>query len=214
MARRGLETIEQLQRKLAVEQQQLARTGRSLLTQYPALAAIPLLSFHGRLEGRTVSGYAASDLSAAGLEEFGGVLEDDAKIAQFQAMPLPAKMELAMQLVSALEFLYSQIGFLHCDLKAEALFVGVRPPQCVLIDYDGGAVMRDPDDMPTTCGTRQDWLAPEILAQMQDAGSGADRSGIAGIGIVEWRHCGSSSAVRLSSDVFPERGQFTKHRGL
>jgi hypothetical protein len=39
----------------------------------------------------------------------------------------------------------------------------------VLIDYDGGAVMRDPDDMPSTCGTRQDWLAPEILAQMQDA---------------------------------------------
>src|ERR1017187_8555236 len=78
-------------------------------------------------------------------------------------------MDLAQQLVSALEFLHSKIGFLHCDLKAEALFVGMRPPRCVLIDYDGGAVMRAPDDVPTTWGTRQDWLAPEILAQMQQA---------------------------------------------
>jgi serine/threonine protein kinase len=168
-ARRGLETIEELQRRLVAEHQRGARTGLSLLDEYPALAAAPLLSFHGRMEGRMVTGYVAADLSAVGLDEFASVLEDDAKIARFQALSLPAKMELAQQLVSTLEFLHSKIGFLHCDLKAEALFVGLQPPRCVLIDYDGGAVMRTPDDVPSTWGTRQDWLAPEILAQMQQA---------------------------------------------
>jgi serine/threonine protein kinase len=168
-ARRGLETIEELQRRLAVEHQRCTRANLSLLDEYPALAAAPLLSFHGHMEGRAVIGYAATDLSAIGLEEFASILEDDAKIASFQALSLPAKMDLAHQLASALEFLHSKIGFLHCDLKAEALFIGTRPPHCVLIDYDGGAVMRAPDDVPTTWGTRQDWLAPEILAQMQQA---------------------------------------------
>jgi serine/threonine protein kinase len=168
-ARRGLETIEELQRRLAVEHQRCSQANLSLLDEYPALAAAPLLSFHGHMEGRAVSGYVATDLSAGGLEEFASVLEDDTKIACFQALSLPAKMDLAHQLVSALEFLHSKIGFLHCDLKAEALFVGTQPPRCVLIDYDGGAVMRAPDDVPTTWGTRQDWLAPEILAQMQQA---------------------------------------------
>jgi hypothetical protein len=140
-----------------------------LLGEYPALAAAPLLSFHGRMDGREVSGYVAADLSAMGLEEFGGVLEDDAKITRYQALPLSEKMEMAMQLVGALEFLHSRIGFLHCDLKAEALFIGVKPARCALIDFDGGAVMLKPDDAPTTWGTMQPWLAPEILAQMQQS---------------------------------------------
>jgi hypothetical protein len=169
MARRGLETVETLQRRLAVEQQRFVQAGRSLLGEYPALAAAPLLSFHGRMDGREVSGYVAADLSAMGLEEFGVVLEDDAKIARYQALPLSEKMEMAMQLVGALEFLHSRIGFLHCDLKAEALFIGVKPTRCALIDFDGGAVMLKPDDAPTTWGTMQPWLAPEILAQIQQA---------------------------------------------
>jgi hypothetical protein len=169
MARRGLETVEALQRRLAAEQQLFVQAGRSLLGEYPALAAAPLLSFHGRMDGREVSGYVAADLSAMGLEEFGGVLEDDAKITRHQALPLSEKMEMAMQLVGALEFLHSRAGFLHCDLKAEALFIGVKPTRCALIDFDGGAVMLKPDDAPTTWGTMQPWLAPEILAQMQQA---------------------------------------------
>jgi serine/threonine protein kinase len=168
-ARRGLATIEELQRRLAAEQKRCSVSGRLLLDEYPALAAVPLLSFHGSMEGRSVAGYVAIDLSSAGLEDFAVVLEEDAKIATFQALAMPIKMDLAQQLVNALDYLYSKIGFLHCDLKAEALFVGVRPPRCVLIDYDGGAIMRSPDDVPTTWGTRQDWLAPEILAQLRQS---------------------------------------------
>lgn len=170
-ARRGLATIEELQRRLAAAQQETATTGRKLLDEYPALAAAPLLSFHGTMEGQAVAGYVAIDLSADGLEEFAGVFEDDSKYVVFKAIPMPVRMEMAQQLVSALDFLYGRIGFLHCDLKAEALFIGARPPRCVLIDYDGGAIMRSPDDVPTTWGTRQDWLAPEIMLQMQQTTS-------------------------------------------
>lgn len=172
VARRGLETIKELQRRLNVKNTELLQSsGRSLLNHVPALRGVPQFSFEGTLEGRRVIGYSANDLSAAGLEDFGHILEDDAKTLQFQALPLAAKMRIAAQLVGAFHFLSTHILFIHADIKAEALFLDTKQLRCAIIDFDSGALARDPNDKPTTFGTKQDWLAPEVVKQLDTPGN-------------------------------------------
>lgn len=172
MAQRGLETIQELQRRLNKKNAELLQSsGRALLDQIPALVGVPQFSFEGTLEGRRVVGYSASDLTAAGMEDFGRILEDDAKIRQFQSLPLASRMRIASQLVSAFQFLSIDVRFIHADIKAEALFVNTKQLRCAVIDFDSGALARDPNDKPTTFGTRQDWLAPEIVKQLDAPGN-------------------------------------------
>jgi hypothetical protein len=174
IAQRGYQTIQELQQRLRTKNDDYLRVkGHSLLQEYPALAGVPQVSFTGRLNGRRVIGYSSNDLTAAGLEDFGRILDDNRKIRQFQSLPLAIRLSLAHQLVTAFEFLSVQIRFIHADIKAEALFVGLKNPGCALIDFDSGALARDLNDKPTTFGTRQDWLAPEIAAQLDAAGNTA-----------------------------------------
>jgi hypothetical protein len=172
-ARRGFDTVQELQRRLGASHLALAAAGSSLLTQYPALAGVPQLSFEGSFEGRSVVGYLAADLKAAGMEEFATVLDDDVKITKYQGLPLPKRMAMAAQVVDAFEFLSTRIQYIHADIKAEALFVDMGQARCALIDFDSGAVARSVADQPTTFGTRQDWLAPEIVRQLDHPGTRA-----------------------------------------
>ena len=82
-------------------------------------------------------------------------------------------MALAAQLVDAFEFLSTQVSYIHADIKAEAIFVDLTRARCAIIDFDGGAVVQDRRDRPTTFGTRQDWLAPEIVSQLDRPGNAA-----------------------------------------
>ncbi len=167
LARRGLETVQELQRRLEAKNMESIRvTGKPLLERFPALYGVPQLSFEGTLNHRTILGYSANDLSAAGMEDFGRILEDDAKISRYQALPLSMKIQIAAQLASAFEFLSTHLLFIHADIKAEALFLDTQRGRCAIIDYDSGALARDPNDRPTTFGTMQDWLAPEIGRQL------------------------------------------------
>ncbi len=172
MAQRGFETIQELQRRLNKKNAELLQSaGRGLLDQIPALVGAPQFSFEGTLEGRRVVGYSANDLTAMGMEDFGRILEDDAKIRQFQSLPLASRMRIASHLVNAFQFLSTEARFIHADIKAEALFVGAKQLRCAVIDFDSGALARDPNDKPTTFGTRQDWLAPEIVKQLDASGN-------------------------------------------
>ena len=168
-ARRGIGTIRELQRCVAVHDARLRSGGGCLLLRHPALAGLAQFSFEGQLGGRPVVGYAANDLSALGMEDLGNVLADDTKSRRLQQLPLDAKMRLATQLIDSLEFLSAQASYIHADLKAEAVFLNVTARTCALIDYDGGVVMNDLRDKPATFGTRQDWLAPEIMEQLDQS---------------------------------------------
>jgi len=165
IAEHGFETIRELQKRIGVENR---NASGQLLKKLPALQAVPQLSFEGRLDGRTVLGYASNDLTRRGFDDFGNVLGDDAKFQVFQALPITSKMRIAAELVSAFDFLSSRIRFIHADFKAEALFVDVRGLHCAVIDFDSGALARHVGDSPITYGTQQDWLAPEIGRQLAD----------------------------------------------
>jgi serine/threonine protein kinase len=167
-ARRGFDTIRELQKRLRAEN---AKAGGQLLRKYPALYGVPQLSFEGELDGQKVLGYSANDLLTAGFEEFGRILGDPAKYAAFQRLPIPAKMKMASELVSAFQFLSAEVRFIHADIKAEALFLDVSGSHCAIIDFDSGALARDANDKPSTFGTKQDWLAPEIVRQLDQSGN-------------------------------------------
>jgi serine/threonine protein kinase len=173
-AARGFATIQELQKRLRRQNEELLKTTRrSLIDHYPALAGVPQFSFEGTLNGRKVVGYSSNNLVAAGMEDFGRVLEDDSKTRQFQALPISSRIMVALQLVRAFHFLSSQILFIHADIKAEAIFVDFTKLRCAIIDFDSGAVAKDASDKPTTFGTNQDWLAPEISKQLAAPGNAA-----------------------------------------
>jgi serine/threonine protein kinase len=173
-ARQCMSTISILQQKLRDEHLKRVKTGSSLLVEYPALAGVPLLSFTGTLDGKAVTGCVARDLVAAGMEELADVQEKDDCHKQFQSIPFEGRLAMASQLLSALEFLSLKASYLHCDLKAAALFFRAKPAQCALIDFDGGTVLRDPEDEPSTFGTLEGWIAPEVLRQVTAAKLGGN----------------------------------------
>jgi serine/threonine protein kinase len=174
--RRCLETTRELQRRLAAKNEEmLRRSRRSLLDSFPALIAAPQFSFTGARNGQEVLGYCACDLAAAGMESFSTVLSEPDKRARLQDTPLPAKIAMAAQLVEVFDFLNTEIRYIHADLKADNLFVNLRRPACAIIDLDSGALARDPNDTPTTLGTLQEWLAPEIARQIREGGRGTPK---------------------------------------
>jgi serine/threonine protein kinase len=170
-ATRGFATIQELQRRLANKHQAYTQQGSSLIQRHPSLLAVPQFSFRGMLDGHPVVGYGANDLTAAGLESFGGILNDDAKTMQLQTLPLHARLALAAQLVDAFDLLSTHLQYIHADLKAEAVFVDLQTQRCAVIDFDSGAAARHPGDTPSTFGTKQDWLAPEIVQQLDQVGN-------------------------------------------
>jgi serine/threonine protein kinase len=169
VARQCMATISILQQKLRDEHLKRVQAGSSLLAEYPALAGVPLLSFTGMLDGKAVTGCVARDLEAAGMEELADVQEKDDCHKRYQSIPFEGRLAMASQLLSALEFLSLKASYLHCDLKAAALFFRAKPAQCALIDFDGGTVLRDPNDEPSTFGTLEGWIAPEVLRQVTAA---------------------------------------------
>jgi serine/threonine protein kinase len=170
-ASHGYQVIQELQRRLAAQAAKYRAGGRNLLDLHPALLAVPQFSFEGTLDGRPVKGYSANNLSAAGFESLGDVLDDDAKTLLMQSLPAPVRLRLARQLVDAFDLLSTQLHYIHADLKAEAVFVDLKHGRCALIDFDSGAAARDANDTPSTFGTKQDWLAPEIVQQLDRGGS-------------------------------------------
>lgn len=176
LAQHGLETIQELQRRLAQKDIEVRqKTGKCLLERLPGLYAVPQFSFAGKLNDRVVLGYSANDLTAAGMEEFGRILESEKKLTQYQELALESKVRIAEELVTTFEFLSTHLRYIHADIKAEALFIDTKRHRCAIIDFDSGALARDANDQPTTFGTMQDWLAPEIVRQLHASGNNTRR---------------------------------------
>ncbi|MEM9822933.1 MAG: serine/threonine-protein kinase, partial [Bacteroidota bacterium] len=165
-AQKGYNTIQKLQQKLKAKHLETQQTHRQELTEmYPALKGVPQFSFMGTMKGKPVLGYSANDLLALGFIEFKDILEDRQINRDYQSRSLNNRMLLSYHLVSAFNVL-KQLLYIHADFKAEALFVNMKTLECAIIDYDSGAVIVDRNDKPSTWGTQQDWLAPEIMKQL------------------------------------------------
>ncbi|MEY4935379.1 MAG: hypothetical protein RIS64_1738, partial [Bacteroidota bacterium] len=72
---------------------------------------------------------------------------------------------ISYRFVSAFE-LFRDCSYIHADIKPDALFIDSVNSLCAIIDYDSGVVVLNPTDRPTTLGTEQDWLAPELFDQI------------------------------------------------
>lgn len=172
---RGYQTTRELQRRLRAAAQSLRVNNRqSLLEKLPALRGAPIFSFEGEHQGFQVLGHVALDLKELGFEDFGHILESDSEFAIFQQHSMDRRLGMARQMIGAFNFLSNELHFLHADIKAEALFVQPAIGSCALIDYDSGAFLQSLADQPTTIGTRQDWLAPEVLSQLSGVKTGSE----------------------------------------
>ncbi len=165
----NINTIQKLQQKLKKKNEELVHSGESLLEMYPALLAIPQFSFEGVWNSEKVVGYSANNLSEKGFFDFKNILDDDNLYDDFYTVfKLEEKYIIAYQLIKALNFL-SSLGYVHADIKDDAIFINTNKKTCALIDFDSGAVFdhrNASNEEPTTIGTIQDWLAPEILDQI------------------------------------------------
>ncbi len=158
-----LETIEKLQKKLTQFHKTCLQNGLGLLEKFPAFLGCPQFSFRGEREGEPVVGYSANNLTQLGFVEFHQVLEDMDAYGYGQ-VSMQQRCRMAWHLAAAFDILW-QCHFIHADLKDEAIFIDTKNFRCALIDYDGGAIIQKKDDKPSTIGTKQEWWAPEIIAQ-------------------------------------------------
>ncbi|MCC6458908.1 MAG: serine/threonine protein kinase [Saprospiraceae bacterium] len=171
----GLETIQALQKKLKEEDAKLRKSKNiALLDHYPALLGCPQFSFEGIYKGNKVMGYSANNLTSLGFEEFKLAIDPEAEnngvptdlSDRYDQAPMIARKQIAWHLAAAFDVLRACF-YIHADFKAEALFVDIKKFRCAIIDYDSGAVIQDDDsNVPSTIGTPQDWLAPEINKQL------------------------------------------------
>ncbi len=165
-AQKGFKTIQKLQLKLKAKQSLVRQNlNRDLINVYPALKGVPQFSFTGLFKGALVLGYSAHNLLSLGFIEFKDILEDKQLNRDYQQLPLIDKMLIAYNLVSAFNIL-KDLLYIHADFKAEAVFINLKTRECAIIDFDSGAVIVNQADKPSTWGTRQDWLAPEINKQL------------------------------------------------
>lgn len=160
----GYKTISRLQQGLKAAENAAIF---DLRKNYQALEAIPLATFLTKdKKGNTVHGYLSSNLFASGYEPYDDILADKkgAK-SRYSKLGFAERLSLCDQLVKAFS-LFQNINFVHADFKAEALFVDIKRARIAVIDLDSGAVMDKPNERPTTWGTQQSWLAPEVRKQV------------------------------------------------
>jgi len=165
---KNLHTTEALQNALQQKHQELKQKGQSLLKAYPSLMAVPQFSFEGMLNGEKIKGYGAYDLTKLGYIEYEDILNNDDFYNQFyNVYPKSKKNKLVFNLIKAMLLLKS-IDFIHADIKEKAFFINMQKGNCAIIDFDSGAVLSSlsGNNKPTTFGSRQDWLAPEIIQQL------------------------------------------------
>ena len=168
----NLPTVVKLQRKVTEEMQRLSEKGMLFFEVYPALLAVPQLSFEGTMESHPVKGFLSIDLEKAGFisseEIFHHVKIDNEYWMDFMRRDLHARYIIAYSLASSCAFL-RRIGFLHADITASNLFVSQFDAICALIDYDSGAFKTNNGYFPSTHGQYLgDWTAPEIINGSKD----------------------------------------------
>ncbi len=162
-ASKGLDTVRKLQDKLGGA---ASPPSLPLREVYSALAAAPLCSVEGTDEkGKRISGYLSANLKAAGYEELHDIRQEATLFRRYAALRFAERLDLCRQLVETFD-LFDRIHYVHADFKAEAIFVNLATVKIAIIDLDSGSVMNASGEKPTTWGTPQSWLAPEVRSQI------------------------------------------------
>lgn len=171
---RNFETIVRLQRLVREEAKNLREQSILFFDKYPSLLALPLLSFEGTFEGKTVYGYLSINLEKLGFVPASYIFLDCLEQnkpevwAKFQYRHLSVKYKMAYYLAVSCSFL-RRIHFIHADITPDNLFIHPYEPLCVLIDFDSGAIIDSKLDFPTTEGKHYaDWTPPEMVVDSSE----------------------------------------------
>lgn len=165
---KNFETVVRLQRSVRAEIQNLQKKGKLFFESYPALIALPLLSFEGILDGKPIKGYLSYNLNELGFESLQKMLDsleaDREKWTRFQSRDLSVRYKMVYHLAASCAFL-RKIHFIHADITPDNVFVHQTEPLCALIDFDSGALIETGSDYPTTSGKEDcmDWTPPELI---------------------------------------------------
>lgn len=160
---RNYQNVITLQKLVHDEAIALKKEKQKFFDKYPSLIALPLLSFEGDLDGKTIKGYLSLDLNKLGFlnaEAFFKINTD--QWVQLQNRPWLFKYKIALVLSKGCSFL-RKIHFIHADITPDNLFIHPKAPLCALIDFDSGAIITSANDAPTTEGKHySEWEAPEL----------------------------------------------------
>ncbi len=160
----GFKTIQALQHALSEHKAELLPSIYKQWTDMPAFRALPLFSFKGKMEGKSVWGYASFDLCEPGFVQLDKVLNNGSKEnALFYKMGTEKTIAACFHILEAFSVL-ERIGYTHADINPHNLFIHFQRGEIALIDFDGGSI---PDKMgkrvPLAIGKLPDanWMAPE-----------------------------------------------------
>jgi serine/threonine protein kinase len=170
-AKRGLETIRQLQEQIIILNADLRQKKEKLIEDVTALWALPQFSYEGRLNGKTVVGYSANLLDSSKWLLFDKIFNEPNQNKKkeyrnvFYNLQLDKRLDMAYNLTEGFYYL-EKMKFIYADLNPKNFFVNKKEGQLCLIDYEGGAVMDNRGYTPETYGKLGEWLAPEIQSQL------------------------------------------------
>lgn len=161
---KGFNTIQKLQDKIIIKNQELRRHNENCIENMPALFAMPQFSFQGTLNGQQVLGYSTNKLNKNEYVEFEEILHDNYLQEKYYKLDINQKLQYALDLVEGMKIL-REMSYIHADINDPNLFINLKTGHLVIIDYDSGAVT-EKNDSPTTWGKPNEWIAPEIAKQL------------------------------------------------
>lgn len=170
-AKRGYETICKLQDQIVSHNALLKQRNEKSIEQMNALWALPQYSYEGKLNGTTVFGYSANRLNTPEYLLFDKIFNDPDLTKRkelrthFYNLPIDQRLKFAHDLAEGFKAL-QEMSYIYADLNPKNFFVNDISNKLCLIDYDSGAVTKNPNDEAETFGKLGEWLAPEIQEQL------------------------------------------------
>ncbi len=162
-AGRGLQTIQQLQQKIARQHQTFQRRTQQSVFQIAALQCFPMCSFTGTMGEK---GYLTLYLGNE-FKSFEDVLMES---KEYAVLDWKAKLQLAYQFVEGFIKL-REMGFLWADVNPDNFFVSISKLKLCFIDLDGGTVTDQKINHPSTIGKLGEWMPYEYIEAMNQGGN-------------------------------------------
>lgn len=142
----------------------LKANGSKPIEKVNALYALPLFSFEGTLNGKTVLGYSTNDLDGDWLF-FDKLFESASDPSEattlrkwfYEDISHEFRLNFIKDLLEGFMIL-EDMNFVYADLNPKNFFINTLTGALCLIDYDSGAINAEPD----TIGKDGDWLASEL----------------------------------------------------
>lgn len=173
VAKLSFQTIQTLQNKI-IEYNMLVKNNpkKKSIQDVPALKALPQFSFEGTINGKSIFGYSAHFLSNTEYMLFDNIFNDtdlDRRIAykkQYYNKPIEDKLQHIFSLSEGINILQNELYFIHADLNPKNIFLHTNKNECIIIDYESGAVTDSTQKEALVFGKMGEFLAPEIYEQL------------------------------------------------